>query len=259
MSIGTTSRLSFNQETGLIHAEKITYDNIYFAMSAYQHLFAESAKGSIELASQFNKALPSPELPIFTSIRDVEAEVKSAERQLVEIGFLGQKNSKPLLNAVREVSKKQITKLDELLLRPQIISAWLVETKKIVEKKPNLDIFSQIFIEEGLERNYLEHAEAILDHLQIHLDSYSSLSDLSQIRGLMFDIKKFLLNPFKIVAAPYKQVTQQITNLLSTSNIPEPQMLYGERFRTGLKEIIGICLKTISNGLEIHNNQPEFS
>lgn len=241
ISVTSTKQLSYHPETGEINAEKRTYHDIHLAVSAYRYLFPDSAVNSIELASKFNKALPSPKLPIFTSIRDVEAEVMLAERQLVEIGFLNQLNSKPLLKAVREASKKQITKLDELLLRPQIISAWLVETKKIVEKKPDLDFLSQILIEKELEINYLQHAETILHHLQIHLSTYSSLDELWQIRGLMFNIRDLLLNPYKIVASPYKQVAKQANIIINEKNIPEPEDFKKEQFKTDLKAVIDLC------------------
>ena len=250
MSTNTTEVLSYHPETGGIHAEGMTYPDIHIAVNAYQHLFTEKAIKPIELASQFNKALPSPELPISASIMSVEAEVKFAEKQLTETGFLNKDNSKPLLREVREVYKKQTMVVDELLLRPQIISAWLVETKKIVEKKPDLDILSRILIEEGFERNYLQHAEAILDHLQIHLSGYSSLNDLWKIRGLMFNIRDLLLNPYKIVAAPYKEVAKQANIIINEKNISEPVMFGEEQFKGELKAAIDLCLILIEKSLE---------
>lgn len=264
ISIRSTEALSFHPETGAIHAEGKIYPDIHLAVIAIQGLFGESAKKSLELASQLKKALPSPDLSFLASRKGIETEVGLAEGQLGDLEFLsetGVKQYRPLLRGIRKVNKnkKTTTEFDNLLLRPYLISAWLVETKKIVEKKPDIDLLSQILIEREFEMNYLEHTSAIFKYLENNLTTYSEINDLRSIKNLMFNIRNLLLNPYKLLTAPYKQTAQQTSNLINQTNILEPQKFYRNEFKDNLKKIIGKCLMNIKNGLEIKIFEPELS
>ncbi len=263
ISKASTEALSYHPETGGVHTEGKTYPDIHLAAIAIQELFGNEAKRSIKLTSQFKMILPSPDLLFTASQKEIDIEIELAERYLGALGFFD-KNSvskyRPLLREVRKVYKneKPKTEFDNLLLRPRLVSAWLVGTKKIVEKR-SLDLLSQILIEKEFEINYLEHAWTILDYLEIHLETYSQINDLRKIRGLMFSIKDLLLNPYKLVAAPYKQAAQQASDLIKETNISEPQVLYERQFKASLKEITNRCLRIIDDGLRVQTPEAEFS
>lgn len=260
----STEALSYHPETGGVHAEGKTFPDIHLAAIAIQRLFGDEAERSTRLTSQFKMTLPSPDLLFTASQKEIDIEIELAERYLGALRFLD-KNSvskyRPLLREVRKVYKneKPKTEFDNLLLRPRLISAWLVGTKKIIEKQPGLDLLSQILIEKEFEINYLEHAWAVLDYLEIHLENYSQINDLRKIKKLMFSIKNLLLSPYKLFAAPYKQTAQQTSNLISEINISEPQENYTNQFKGGLKTIIKECLGIINDGLVVKTPESEFN
>jgi len=251
--------ISYHPETGSLRVGERNFSNIHLAVNAIQYLFGAGAEKSLDMFARFKMIFPL-ELPFTLSRKEMDEEIRTSEILLSNfISSHSEKNNElQLFKKVREVNKNCETEFEGLLIRPHLISTWLSGTKEIIfEKKPKTDILFQVLMESELEKKYCENSVDILSFLEYHLEEYFQNNSLNEIKNLMFDVKNLLLNDRILLAAPYKQVAMEISNIINEENIPEPQ--HEEKFKSRIKSTTEKCLKVIRDGLIINTEEQEVT
>lgn len=211
----------------------------------------DDAEGSYQLTSQFKLSLPDFRLLTVTQREknfDYGKAIK-AERVLRSIGFLPpikQIETHPLKHEIKKAYGKHEywNASQELITKTRIISTWIDFLRGVLTSKQKLPFLHFLMVEKELESAYMINTGLLFKEIVARLNNFTSIDSIKKI---VSEISKLLLNPNKVLAAPFKQtpgdLSEQIRRLLSSNEF------YLDKFKEEIKERLTLCGRIIENSL----------
>ncbi len=228
------------------------FSTIFFAIAELGRESKLNKMGAAyQLASQFQLALPDFRLLAVTQHEknfDYGKAIKS-ERILRSISFLPlikQIETHPLKHEIKKVYGKHEywNASQELITKTKIISTWIDFLRGVLTSKQELPFLHFLMVEKELESAYMINAGLLFEEIVVRLNDFTSIDSIKKI---VSEISRLLLNPNKLLAAPFKQtprdLSEQIGGLLNSDEI------YLSKFKVGVEGRLTLCNTIIKDSL----------
>lgn len=206
-----------------------------------------------QLTSQFQLALPDFRLLAVTQHEknfDYGKAIE-AERVLRSIGFLPpvkQIETHPLKHSIKMTYGKHEywNASQELITQTRIISTWIDFLRGVLTAKQELPFLTFLMVEKELESAYMINASLLFEEIVTRLNDFTSIDSIQKV---VREISSLLLNPNKLLAAPFKQtprdLSEQINGLLNSNE------LYLSQFKEEVEGRLTLCVQGIEDSLSI--------
>ncbi len=244
---------SFGARTGeIVITPDKTFSSIFLAIAEFgKSSQPDDVEKSHQLKSYFQSALPDFRLLAVTQREknfDYEKAIKS-EKILRSIDFLPpvkQIETHPLKHSIKMAYGRHEfwNTSEELITKTKVISTWIDFLRGALITKQELPFLTFLIVEKELESAYMVNASLLFEEI---IERLNNFTNIDSIKKTVKEISSLLLNPNKLLAKPFKQtpedLSEQIGGLLSSNEF------YLVEFKEEVEGRLALCSGIIEDSL----------